>query len=750
MPQTNAYVALRAEGVLLLLDLTDGLLPSVLHWGADPGPLTPADAAALRLGGVAPIVANVVDEPVRVALLPEHHTGWVGRPGLSGTRSGGSWSPRFTTTALRLNGELLDATGPAPRLVESGVGVLQVEAEDAVAQLGLVVRVELLTGGVVRTQAEVTNLAPEAYAVHDLVLALPVPSVARDLFDLAGRWGRERSPQRREFTVGTHLREGRKGRTGADAATVLHAGVPGFTFGAGEVWGVHVGWSGNHTHYAERLSTGEQVLGGGELLLPGEVVLGQGEAYCSPWLYASYGHGLDEVARRFHRYLRGRPQHPSADRPVTLNVWEAVYFEHDLAVLTELADIAAEVGVERYVLDDGWFGARRDDHAGLGDWVVSPEVWPNGLGPLVDHVRGLGMQFGLWFEPEMVNPDSDVARAHPDWIMATGDRQPVLSRFQQVLNLSIPECYNHVRDQLVAVLSSYDIGYIKWDHNRDLIDAGTQPGGRPAVHAQTLATYRLMDELKARFPGLEIESCSSGGGRVDLGVLQRTDRVWVSDCIDPHERQLMHRWTTQLIPPEMMGSHIASHKSHTTGRQHELAFRAATALFGHLGIEWDLRQASAAERVQLAAWIAFYKQHRALLNGGDLVRIDLPDDSVMGSAVVAPDRGTAIYSFATVGRSDVALLGRLRFPGLDPARRYRVRPVLLDYPPTGLKPPALWGVRQDTTDELDALAAGRPMALASDGVVGVELTGAALATVGLMQAPVNPDSAVLFLAEAVV
>src|SRR5674476_1640428 len=199
--------------------------------------------------------------------------------------------------------------------------------------------------------------------------------------------------------------------------------------------------------------------------------------------------------------------------------------------------------------------------------------------------KALGMQFGLWFEPEMVNLDSDLARAHPDWVMATGGRTPVPSRHQQVLNLGIPACFEHIRAAILAILDEYGIDYIKWDHNRDLIDAGTQPGGRAGVHAQTEAVYRLMDEIRAAHPGLEIESCSSGGSRVDLGILERTDRVWVSDCIDPHDRQQMMRWTQQLIPPEYMGAHIASGVSHTTGRSHDFGFRAATALFGHLGIE---------------------------------------------------------------------------------------------------------------------------------------------------------------------
>jgi len=746
----NTYVHLRADGLSAVLDLSDGRLPAIVHWGADLGELTGADVATLARAGVHPIVANIVDQPVRVGMLPEHHTGWVGRPGISGSRGGQGWSPKFTTTGLRVDGVAVGAGAEQPSLLTLGTSSLEISAADEVAGLGLLLRIELTAGGLLRSQAMLTNAGEDGYQLDDLVLAYPVPPVARELLDLAGHWGRERVPQRRAFTTGVHLREGRKGRTGADAATVLHAGVPGFGFGSGEAWGVHVGWSGNHTHYAERTFTGEQLLGGGELLLPGEIVLGSGESYTSPWLYGSFGDGLDEVARRFHRWLRSRPQHPSAERPMTINVWEAVYFNHQLQPLLDLADAAAAIGVERYVLDDGWFGSRRDDYSGLGDWTVSTDVWPDGLHPLVDHVTGLGMQFGLWFEPEMINLDSDVARAHPEWVMATGERSPVPSRHQQVINLGIPDCYVYIRDAILAILAEYDVGYIKWDHNRDLIDAGTSPAGRPGVHAQTEAVYRLMDELRAAHPGLEIESCSSGGARVDLGILQRTDRVWVSDCIDPHERQQMMRWTQQLIPPELMGSHIASGTSHTTGRTHDLNFRAATAVFGHLGIEWDLRKATAAELEELGQWIGFYKANRNLLLRGDLVRVDYPDAALNAFGVVAPDKSRAIYSFTAMDAYDTVLLGRLRFPGLDPSRRYRVAPAMVGTPPSGLRPPLWWGLERDYTRELDDLAAGQPPKFrAVADQAGVELPGSLLVSTGLTDAPINPDHTVIYLVDAI-
>ncbi len=503
-----------------------------------------------------------------------------------------------------------------------------------------------------------------------------MPSRAREVLDFAGRWGKERTPQRRELVVGTHERDSRKGRTGADAATVLSVGEPGFGFAHGEVWGVHTAWSGNHRHFAERLATGRQVVGGGELLLPGEVRLETGETYEGPWLYGAWGEGLDDQARRFHRWLRSRPQHPTSPRPVTINVWEAVYFDHDLARLTDLAERAARLGVERYVLDDGWFRGRRDDHAGLGDWYVDEDVWPDGLGPIVDRVRALGMEFGLWFEPEMVNEDSDLARAHPEWIMQADGRLPVRSRDQQVLNLAIPEAYAYVLERMTAIIGEYGVDYVKWDHNRDLVEAGF-PGGGAAVHEQTLATYRLMATLKERFPQLEIESCSSGGARVDLAVLEHTDRVWVSDDIDPSERQQMHRWTQQLLPPELLGAHVASGVNHTTGRFHDVSFRAGTALIGHFGIEWDLAQATEDEERTLASWIALHKEWRALLHTGLLVRVDEVDPTRLVYGVVAEDRRDAVFFVASTGRSEVSGVGRVVLRDLDPDTRYRVDPVLV-------------------------------------------------------------------------
>jgi alpha-galactosidase len=652
----QTIVHLRTETVSVLIDARGDGVPRIAHWGAPLGEPTEADLAATVAGLARPVSPNMPDQPVPLGLLPEYGRAYPGRPGLRGHRAGGaSWSPLL---------RLVDVTATERSAT--------FRCADRAAGLTVTSELELAPSGLLRVRHTVRNDAPDPYTVDGLEVALPVPEQAAELLDFTGRHLRERHPQRHPFAHGSWVRENRRGRTGHDASFVLFAGTPGFDFRHGELWGVHVGWSGNHISYAERVAYGRSVLGGGELLLPGEIELARGESYRTPWVYAAYSdRGIDGVSAAFHQWLRARPRHPDAARPVTLNTWEAVYFEHDLDRLRGLADVAASLGVERFVLDDGWFRHRRDDRAGLGDWYVDETVWPQGLHPLVDHVRGLGMQFGLWVEPEMVNPDSDLFRAHPDWVLAPPDRLPPVARNQQVLDVANPDAYAYLRDRLDALLTEYPIGYVKWDHNRDLVDG--EHAGHAGVHAQTTAVYRLLAELRERHPDVEIESCSSGGGRVDLGVLEHTDRVWTSDSNDALERQTIQRWTGVLLPPELMGAHVGPTHSHSSGRTHDLSFRVATALFGHFGLEWDIATTSERERAAIAAAIAYYKQVRGLLREGEVVRAEHPDPAALVHGVVAVDRTKALFCYAQLATSVTAVPPPVRLPGLDPDRRYRVR-----------------------------------------------------------------------------
>jgi alpha-galactosidase len=504
------------------------------------------------------------------------------------------------------------------------------------------------------------------------------------------------------------------------------AGVPGFTFGHGEVYGLHVAWSGNTVHRVERVPSGVTAIGGGELVLPGEITLAEAESYATPWVYlAATGDGLDGLSAQFHGYLRSLPAHPRSPRPVNLNVWEAVYFDHDLSKLTSLARLAASIGVERYVLDDGWFAGRRSDRAGLGDWWVDEEVWPGGLHRLVDFVRDQGLQFGLWIEPEMVSPDSGLYRAHPDWILATGQRTPPLQRHQLVLDLTRPEVTGYLLERISQLLSEYEISCVKWDCNRDITDAGSGTrSGAPAAHDQARAVYALLDELRRRHPDVEWESCASGGGRVDLAMLERVQRVWTSDMTDALARQPIQRWTGQLVAPEYLGAHVSAPFSHQTGRYMPLSIRCGTALFGHFGVEWDITRAGDDELAELAAWIRLYKQHRALLHSGRVVRIDTPDDTAWMQGVVAADRSAALMSYVQLDEPRNDQPAALRVPGLDPARRYRITDV--------------------TPGQRRARRRGR----AEAGIPGMEASGAALAQIGLAIPVQRALTAVLVLIEA--
>ncbi|RKF26229.1 alpha-galactosidase [Micromonospora globbae] len=707
-------VHLRRARTSLVLDARGPGLPRVVHWGGDVGDLDDDDLRQLADATVPPVVPSSFDAPTVLSLLPEAGAGWSGRPALAGHRDRADWA-----TAFALDGLDIDDDGDGPARV-------RVHAVDPGAGLSLTVELTLDPTGLLLLRHRLRNDGDTPYELRELTPVLPVPAVATELLDLTGRWCRERSPQRHPWPMGTWVREGRHGRTGHDATLLLVAGTAGFGFGHGEVWAVHTAWSGDHVTFAERRPTGEATLGGGELLTPGEVVLGPGESYATPLLYAAWSDtGLDGLSDVLHTHLRARPRHPRSPRPVTLNVWEAVYFDHDLDRLRALADRAAEVGIERFVLDDGWFRGRRDDTAGLGDWYVDEDLWPDGLDPLIAHVTGLGLQFGLWVEPEMVNPDSDVYRAHPDWVLAVPGRLPPTWRNQQVLDLAHPEAYAYLRDRLDALLTAHPgIGYLKWDHNRDLTEAGHR--GRPGVHTQTEAVYRLLDELRARHLDVEIESCASGGARVDLEILARTDRVWASDCNDALERLAIQRWTGLLLPPELVGSHIGPPRSHTTGRTHDLGFRAATAFFGHYGVEWDITSATPAERAELAAWVALHKRLRPLLHTGRTVRVDHPDPAVWAHGVVAHDGSQAVYAVSRLATSVAQVPGAVRLPGLHGRRRYAARPV------PGVPAPA-------------TVQRAAPAWLPS----GVTLTGAALATVGLQMPALHPEQALLLEVTAV-
>ena len=687
---------LSASTSSLLLEVIDGALV-IQHWGAP----VHGDLAAVQTA-IRPSIANSSwDQPQFPGIMRESSRGFLGRPTLSGHRNGKAWSTKFEVTDFHHQ--------------KNRVGVT---FRDLHAEIEVVISFDLDTNGVLFQRATVKNLADTDYCINEFIHWLPLPKEATQTLDFAGRWSNERNPQRKEIATGTWVRESREGRSGhnfsiADIALTAHT-----SFQSGSAWATSIAWSGNSQYLVEKLFDGSQSIGAGELLMPGELILSSGQSYEAPTLISVFSaEGLDGVSAAYHSYLRARDVHPKRERPLILNMWEALYFDHDEEKIKALVDVAAEVGIERVVLDDGWFHSRRNDRAGLGDWVIDPAVWPNGLSPIIKYINDKGIEFGLWFEGEMVNPDSDLYRAHPEWILHEADRVPPLWRHQLVLDIGHEGAFNHVLEQTSAVLAAHNIAYIKWDHNRVLVDAGHL--GSAGVHRQTQAIYRLFAELKKRHPGLEIESCASGGARIDLGVIDLVDRFWTSDNNDALERQTIQRWTAQVISPELLGTHIGPTHGHQTGRTLELSMRATTALFGHAGIEWDITEATTEERKHLSTWAQYYKNNRGLLHSGKMVRVDYPEPHAYLHGVIAHDASRAIFAYVQLTPTVAIHPSPLKFPGLDQTASYVIKAVF---------------------------PAGKPrfmLITPPDWMAGITMSGSALSAIGVTAPILAPANAFL-------
>lgn len=631
----------------------------ILYWGPHLAHFCADDLVSLQR----PVANGRLDIDTPITLAAEVGTGLFGSPGLEGHRQGLDAFPVFDTESVT---ELED-------------GVL-ITALDSVAGLRLTSELTLHPQtGILQVRHGLTNLRSAPWQLHRFAVTLPVPSQAVEVMAFHGRWIREFQPHRVSLAHGGYVQENRRGRTSHEYFPGLVLGESGFSEQQGEVWGAHLGWSGNHRMRADVKTDGRRLLQAEALYFPGEIEIAEGETFYTPWLYAGYAaDGLNGMSQAFHRYLRREvirfPHHKP--RPVHLNTWEGIYFDHDPAYIMRMASAAAEVGVERFIIDDGWFRGRDHDRAALGDWYLDEKKYPQGLLPVIQHVRQLGMEFGIWFEPEMINKDSDLYRSHPEWLLALPGYQQPTGRYQYVLDLSNDEVFAYLLARLSAILAEYPIDYIKWDMNRELVQACHQ--GRASANAHTVRFYRLLDTLRERFPNLEIESCASGGGRIDYEVLKRSHRFWASDNNDALERQTIQRGMSYFFPPEVMGAHIGGSRCHATFRQHSIEFRGLTALFGHMGIELDPVKADASELAGFRKYVALHKQWRDLIHQGTFWRLDMPDPSLQSQGVISEGRDQALLLVAQLAMPDYTLAGVLHIPGLDPAARYRVS--LLDHP----------------------------------------------------------------------
>ena len=382
-------------------------------------------------------------------------------------------------------------------------------------------------------------------------------------------------------------------------------------------------------------------------------------------LFASFSeNGLNGLSVNYQRHLRDKIvtwTDGSLPRPVHYNCWEAIYFDHAPETLSEIVEHAADIGAERFVLDDGWFGTRDDDTQSLGDWDIDPRKYPEGLTPLIAKVNEHGMSFGIWFEPEMINPNSDLYRRHPEWVLGPLDQ--LLGRGQLVLDMANADVRDYLFGKISNVLSNHNVSYIKWDHNRVLphVDA-----------AQTHGTYTLLARLRDAHPDVEIESCSSGGGRIDFGIMNYTQRVWLSDSNDAAERLRMQHEASHFLPLAVTGSHVGPRECHTSGRIHDIGFRAWVAAQRHMGFEMDPRELTDAERAKLKQVTQWWKDNRDWRHEADIKRLAPADPAIIAEIQVAPQQDRFVAFIGSAETSAWSCPASVKLTGLNPDAMYDV------------------------------------------------------------------------------
>jgi alpha-galactosidase len=643
----------------VVLELPPHEAPLWRYWGPR---LPDAGSPGHGLRSARPLPSFMLDFDQPLTVLPTFGVGWFGQSALLAHRHGEDFAQAITRCKVLWHTPGRDLT---------------LQLHDDVALLQLDLHLTLDASDVLTLRTRLTNHSDAAIDVQWLAAGtLPLPGHADTVRSYAGQHNHEFLLQTDALGRSLWRRENRRGRTSHDCFPGAVVTTPGCTEHTGLAFGAHLAWSGNHQQTIEWLHDGQYQWQMGEWLAPGEGLLPPGESLNTPELVATCSsQGLNGVAANFHTALRARMRWSDGSmrpRPVHLNTWEAFYFDLRPADVMALADAAADVGIERFVLDDGWFQGRHHDRAGLGDWWTDRSKFPDGLGPLAQHVNARGMEFGLWVEPEMVNPDSDLFRQHPDWALQIAGRPLITARNQLVLNIALPAVSNYLFEKIDKLLTELPIAYLKWDHNRDLTTAAMGGGkGAAGYRAQVHAAYALLGRLRAAHPAVEIESCSGGGGRIDFAILQHTHRVWGSDCIDALSRVQIQHGFGQFFPPEILGSHIGTAPAHTTGRSQSLAFRAAVALTGHLGVELDVRHLDEATRSQLRTWIGRYKAWRGQLHQGQVWRGTGADGLVWQAHGDAQARNLLLFVFRCAPTSH-RYTPPLRLPMLDAAVRYRV------------------------------------------------------------------------------
>lgn len=503
-----------------------------------------------------------------------------------------------------------------------------------------------------------------------------------EMLTMHGSWARERRIQKKPIGYGKQSCGSIRGESSHQEHPFLALLEKGTNQKRGEVYAMNFVYSGNFLAQVEQSQFDSMRVMMG--IHPENFCweLKTGEAFWAPEVVMVYSHkGLGGMTRTFHDLYRNhliRGEYRDKKRPILINNWEATYFDFNTEKLLDIAKEASQLGIEMLVMDDGWFGARNDDNTSLGDWEVNETKIQGGLKHLVDEVNKLGMKFGIWFEPEMISPDSNLFREHPDWAIQMPDRTPSLARNQLVLDLSRPEIVDYIYEKVAKILRSANIEYVKWDMNRQLSDLGSlglSPERQGELsHRYMLAVYEMQDRLTKEFPHLLLENCSGGGARFDAGMLYYSPQIWCSDDTDAIERLSIQEGTAMIYPLSAMGAHVSDCPNHTVGRKTPFETRGYVALAGTFGYELDVTKIPQEDRDMIPAQIAMYHKYNDLVRGGDYYRIASYRENHGYDCyeVVAKDKSEALVTFIQVmGRANCHSR-RIYLDGLDENVRYRI------------------------------------------------------------------------------
>jgi alpha-galactosidase len=569
---------------------------------------------------------------------------------------------------------------------EDEADTLELHLEDAYSGLQVTLVYTLFKqGDVITRYTRIVNNSKASLVLQQaLSMSVDFPAGDMDMVYLSGAWGREAQLTRNAVKEGANVIESRRGVSSHQLNPFAALVSPDADERRGEVYGFSFVYSGNFEARAEKDSFQSIRFAMGINSFDFGYVLEEGAEFETPEVVMVYSNqGLGEMSRIYHRIYRTRlcrGQYRDTTRPILVNNWEATYFDFTEEKLVDIATEASKLGIELFVLDDGWFGSRNSDNSSLGDWTVNPSKLPNGLNKLAERINDVNMKFGLWVEPEMISPDSDLYRAHPDWCLHVPDRRRTEFRWQLVLDYSRKEVRDYIYQSLHQIFSTVPISYVKWDMNRNLTEIGSAdcpPHKQTEIaHRYVLGLYELLEQITSEFPHILFECCSSGGGRFDPGMLYYMPQTWTSDDSDGVERLKIQYGTSLVYPASSIGAHVSASPNHQVGRVSPITFRGDVAMSGNFGYELDLTALSEEEKEAIKLQVAQYKEINSIVQQGDLYRLKSPfEGNETAWMFVSENKQEAIVFYFRVLAQPNSIRRRVYLEGLDPSLNYKLVPV---------------------------------------------------------------------------